>query len=269
MTAATTDRQSPAQYLQREWRLDLAAAAVVPAGVMVCTDAAGDAVNAADLAGLSAAKGRSAHEADGTAGDDEIVLDRGVFGFAASAALIAAGRAMVGKIVYVVDNATVGLRTDVVVGIRAGRLEEIEAGRFYVSLGLDVFEDAPTGFENLVNSAVAPAVATSTGVKVMWLPIANAATADYDFIVPEKMEIIDAHALKEGAGAGNSYQLQTGAGAAISDAIAAAVDKALTRAASMDIATRVLLAGATLRVHAINAAGSTLGKVAVYYIPRA
>lgn len=268
MTAATTDRNTPAQYLQREWRLDLGATAVIPAGVMVCTDAAGDAQNADNLAGLSAVKGRSAHSADAvTDGDEEIVLDRGVFGLAGSAALIAAGRAMIGKIVYVVDNVTVGLRSDASVGVRAGRLEEIEAGRFYVSLGLDTFDD--TGFETLANSAVSPAVATSTGVKVMWLPIANAATADYDFVVPEKMEIIDAHALKEGAGAGNSYQLQTGAGTAISDAIAAAVDKAITRAGTLDILTRVLAAGATLRVHAINAAGSTLGKVAVYYIPRA
>lgn len=269
MTASTVDRDTPCQYPQRQGHAPLANPSVVPAGVIVAVNASGliPTGGSSDAAGLIVV-GRSEHSASYADGDRELVFERGVFGFAMTAGLAAVAQANVGRTVYLKDNATVGLSSDTTAKIPAGKLELVDGSTAYVAVGLfDV-----TGFATsspLADAAVSPAEAPIGAPLVMSFPIPNAATADYDFVVPVKMEIIDVHVLKSAAGAGNSIQAQTGAGTAISDAIAAAVDKAITRAGTLDPATRTLAAGATLRFHAINAAGSTAAEVIVYAIPRA
>lgn len=118
--------------------------------------------------------------------------------------------------------------------------------------------------------------ATATGQQAqacaergMTFLLPDAATADYDFVVPEKMEIVDVLCIKDAAGAANTVQIKNGAGTAISDAIATAVDKTVTRAGTLDKATRVLASGATLRITNTRAAGSSACYVFVRYIPRA
>lgn len=64
-------------------------------------------------------------------------------------------------------------------------------------------------------------------------------------------------------------QIKTGAGVAITDAIAAAVDKAVTHAGTIDTAQNVILAGGTLRCTATRAAGSSAALVTVIGILRA
>jgi len=97
----------------------------------------------------------------------------------------------------------------------------------------------------------------------------DAATADYDFVLPEKLEVIDVEVIKDGAGAANTIQLKTGGGTAISDAIAAAVDKTVTRAGTLDKATRVIASGGTLRITNTRAAGTSACYVTVKFLRRA
>lgn len=111
--------------------------------------------------------------------------------------------------------------------------------------------------------------ATAAGVpSVYTFLIPNAATADYDIIVDAKFEVIDVVVRKDGAGAANTMQIKNGA-TAITDAIAAATDKAVTRAGTIDTAQNVILAGGTLRCTATRAAGSSAALVTVYGLLRA
>lgn len=87
--------------------------------------------------------------------------------------------------------------------------------------------------------------------------IPDAATQDYDIVVDVKFEVVEVIVRKDGAGAGNTVQIKNGA-TAITDAIAAAVDKAVTRVGTIDAgsAHNVVLAGQPLRCTATKAAGS-------------
>lgn len=123
MAATTKDRATPKYYIEREITLDLKAGSVIPAGVIVCTDATGLAVNGADTAGLIC-QGVSAHAADQTKGDTKVVVERGVFGFDNNAGAIVA--ADVGKLALIVDNQTI---TDAATAnnIGCGYIEEVRA----------------------------------------------------------------------------------------------------------------------------------------------
>jgi len=99
------------------------------------------------------------------------------------------------------------------------------------------------------------------------IPIAipDAVTGDIDTVLPDKFEVVDVTCIKQGgAGAGNTMQVQTGAGVVISDAIACAVDKTVTRAGTIDPASSTIAAGGTLRIHAVKAAGTRTALVLVY-----
>lgn len=119
------------------------------------------------------------------------------------------------------------------------------------------------------NSASVASGITPCVSKQMTFLLPDAATATYLYTVPEKMEIVDVVCIKDAAGAGNTVQLKNGSGTAISDAIATAVDKTVTRAGTLDKATRVLAAGATLQITATRAAGSMACAVIVTWLPRA
>ncbi len=131
MGATTTDRNTPALYIQRELSpVPLAVGAVIPAGVIVCLDAAGNAVNGSDTAGLIA-WGRSAHRADQTAGDTHVVCERGVFIFNNNAGAIV--QADCGKLALIVANQTV---TDAATtnNIGAGFIEEVTAAGVAIAM---------------------------------------------------------------------------------------------------------------------------------------
>jgi hypothetical protein len=111
--------------------------------------------------------------------------------------------------------------------------------------------------------------ATSAGVLSSYtFLIPNAATADYDIVVADKFEVIDVIVRKDAAGAGNTMQIKNTA-TAITDAIIAATDKAVTRASTIDTASNVVLAGGILRCTATRAAGSSAAQVTVLGFIRA
>lgn len=273
MAATTVERNTPALYIERQTKVPLAATTKVPNGALVAqVGASGLATNAANTAGLRVV-GRAEHTGDSNVGfaDTDIVVGRGVFGWAASSALIALGQAACGKRVYVVDNQTVGIRNEAACsnGVCAGVLDEIDGAVFYVdSMRAD---EAATGSDlaTVADAAVSPAIA-ALGAKLC-IPILfpDAATADYDYVVPDKVEIIDITIIKDVAGAANTLQAKNGAGTAISDAMAFAVDKTCTRCATLDKATRVLAALAVLRFTNTRAAGSSAGAAFVEVIKRA
>jgi hypothetical protein len=91
------------------------------------------------------------------------------------------------------------------------------------------------------------------------------ATDDYDIFLDDTIEVLDVVVIKNGAGAGNTLQLKNGANA-ITDAIAAAVDKAVTRAGTIDRAQSTIPAGGTMRFTVSRAAGTGAMKVLVYYV---
>lgn len=91
----------------------------------------------------------------------------------------------------------------------------------------------------------------------------GAATSTFTATTPEKIEIIDVIVRKSAAGAGNTVQVKDGSANAISDAIAAAVDKTITRAGTIDPAFNTISAGSTFTVVNTFAAGSIAANVTV------
>lgn len=261
MTVTTQDRNTPTLGQPgRLYKIPLAAAADVPAGALVAQTNTG-ANNAANTAGMRVV-GRSEARATQASGDTHVIVRGGVYAFAAAAALAAAAPSTVlWKEVYVVDNQTVGLATEAA-GITsqrivAGTLVQITDGLFYVLVASGVAGVNAEDVAPLANATVSPAVTVPGQTVVIPILLPDAATADYDYITQEAIEIIDVTVIKDAAGAANTLQVKNGAGTAISDAIAAAVDKAVTRAGTLDKATRVLAAGATIRLTNTRAAGSS------------
>lgn len=98
--------------------------------------------------------------------------------------------------------------------------------------------------------------------------VPDATTSDIDIVVNDKIEVIDVICRKDsGAGAGNTMQIKKGA-SAISDAIACATDKAITRAGTIDVANNQLNPGDTLRLTATKAAGTRNATVTVLAVIR-
>ena len=130
MAAATTDRLTFKYWIEREMTLTLKANSVIPAGVMVCTDATGLAVNGADTAGLKM-QGCSAHSADQTKGDTVIIVERGVFVWANDGTI---AQANVGQLATILDNQTLSLAATTVNDIGAGWVEEIRSDGVAISV---------------------------------------------------------------------------------------------------------------------------------------
>lgn len=103
---------------------------------------------------------------------------------------------------------------------------------------------------------------TPTFALMIDVPTSGSVTADFDVVVDEKIEVIDVICRKDGAGAANTITVKNTA-TAITDAIAFATDKAVTRAGTIDTASNVIAAGGTLRVTATRAAGTVVGLVTV------
>lgn len=121
----------------------------------------------------------------------------------------------------------------------------------------------------IANAAVSPATTNSGAEVVIPIDIPDAATATYTYVNNEKLEVVDIIVIKDTAGAANTIQLKTAGGTAISDAIAAAVDKAVTRAGTLDKAQRTLAAAAGFQITATRAAGSMACQVFIKAIKRA
>ena len=118
----------------------------------------------------------------------------------------------------------------------------------------------------VVNNATAPAIRT---VYVFTIPDA-AGAVDYDIVVDAKFEITDVTVGKIGTGTGSTIQIKNGS-TVVSDAIVAAVDKAVTRAGQIDRTTNnnVVPAAGTLRCTATRSTGSMACEVEVHGYVRA
>jgi hypothetical protein len=103
--------------------------------------------------------------------------------------------------------------------------------------------------------AVSPAVGEPGAVFAISIALPDAATTTYSYISSSKIEIIDVICRKQTAGAGNTVQIKDGAGNAISDAMATAVDKTITRAGTLDIAFNPKAGITTFQITATRAAG--------------
>lgn len=134
MSAVTTD-QIRTSKSDDSTAIPVAATTKIPNAVLVCRDTSGNAVNAADTAGLRLA-GVSTQPADNTAGAAgalNVNVTDGRFLFAASG--LAAGDE--GKLVFVTDNNTVGLTSTN--WVCAGRIAQVVSA---TSAWIDVCTDA-------------------------------------------------------------------------------------------------------------------------------
>lgn len=118
----------------------------------------------------------------------------------------------------------------------------------------------------VVNNQTAPAIRASYPFTI---PDA-AGAVDYDIVVDVKFEVTDVVVGKIGTGTGSTVQIKNGS-TVISDAIVAAVDKAVTRAGQIDRTTNnnVIAAGGTLRCTATRSTGSMACEVEVLGYVRA
>lgn len=143
------------------------------------------------------------------------------------------------------------------------------------------FADWDTALDRLVSSTGAPPavadIAANAAVaqampfadtSTFILDIPDAVTSTYLYTIPWKLLVVDAWVVKQGAGAGNTVQVQNNAATAVTDAMAAAVDKAVSRAASLDFAAGLFNAGDTMKVVATKAAGTMAAKLFIRALAR-
>jgi hypothetical protein len=101
--------------------------------------------------------------------------------------------------------------------------------------------------------------------------IADAASADYDLVITDKIEVIDVVAMKTSTagGAANTVTIKN-ASTAITGALSLNIaDTTLARATTIDDAASTIDAGGTLRASIAKAGGNAACKVFVYGIKRA
>lgn len=124
MAATTLDRQTKKQFIQRQIRLTVkTSTADIPAGTMVCVDATGTALNAADTAALIM-MGVSAGPASYTNGDRDVIVERGCFWMANDGTISIAD---VGKACTILDNQTVSKAATTTNDIIAGYIEDVNS----------------------------------------------------------------------------------------------------------------------------------------------
>lgn len=111
--------------------------------------------------------------------------------------------------------------------------------------------------------AISPATLLPCALHQISIAIPDAATTTYTYLVSDKIEIVDVICLKKVAGAANTVQVKDGAGNAISDAMATAVDKTITRAGTLDVAFNPVTGISTFQITATRAAGSMLCAVTI------
>lgn len=136
-----------------------------------------------------------------------------------------------------------------------------------------------SGVMTLQNAALAGAPAGEVATDAVGMAVeanvvidGGTASSPYDITLPSNAtnyEVIDVTVQCRAADAGGTAQVQTGAGGAISDAIACAVDTTVARAGTINDANSTIAGGGTLRV--VFAGGSAAGRglVTVKMLPRA
>jgi hypothetical protein len=155
MAASTTDRNTSKKSTD-QIVLDVAAATKIPAGVMAARNAAGDAVNASDAAGLRVL-GRCEAEADnttGAAGDIEAEIFPGIFCWDNDGTNPVTD-AHVGEVCYVKDNVTVQSAPGTY-GVVAGIVTMVDDAGVWVDSRLAGGAADPAGLSVVVANAGTP-----------------------------------------------------------------------------------------------------------------
>lgn len=130
MAATTVDRNTLAKLLERQLVFDIASGQDIPAGVIVCTNAAGEAVNGSDTAALIC-QGRSQHRGKYADGDRKIEVMRGVFCFGNDGTI---AKADIGGVCTILDNQTVSKAATTTNDIAAGIIDDVTAEGVWVSM---------------------------------------------------------------------------------------------------------------------------------------
>lgn len=251
----------------------VAANVVIFLGALIGKNAAGHIVPASDAATVTIV-GFSEQKVDNTGGAAGAKTCR--YATAVEGELANVGGAIVlanlGRGCYVADDSGVTTAAVSVAKVFVGTVQEFTAAKAWVFVDEainGVLGELGNLMPNVANSAIGPAVMTPGVEQTFAIDIPDAATATYSYLVPQKLEIVDAFNIKDGAGAANTIQLTNGADVAITNAMAAAVDATRTAAGTIAKATRTLAAGATLKVVATRAAGTMATQLFIRAIPRA
>lgn len=131
MGATTVDRNTLVRgAVERQLVFDLASGQDIPAGAIVCTDAAGEAKNGADTAGLTT-QGRAQHRATYASGDRRIVVGRGVFLYANDGTI---AKADIGGYATILDNQTVSKAATTTNDIVAGLIEDVTSEGVWINM---------------------------------------------------------------------------------------------------------------------------------------
>jgi hypothetical protein len=260
MTALTKARDTVASHFDYPISLAQKGAVKIWNGALVNVDANGLAVPAADVVGHRC-RGRANATIDSAGLADAAVSVEVLVGIVTvnnPAGTNQLTRADLGNYAYVVDDNTVARAAGTLNAVAAGILIAVDTTGATATIDQRLARPQITGSNvaPVADNAVTPAISTGTAEQVFPFLLPDAADTDYDFVMPYKAEVIDATVIKDGAGAANTLTLKNGAGTAISDAIASAVDKAVTRAGTLDKTTRVLAANAVLRLSNHRAAGT-------------
>lgn len=246
---------------------DVAASTKIYFGSLIARNATGYIVPASDAAALKVI-GIAQQFVDNSAGADGALTVSYITGVEAE--FVNAGGAIVqaGKLAkcYVSDDQSVTSKALALHKILAGTVISFTTTTVFVFVEDVLGADTDSGVT--INGAVGPAVLQSNAIEQMYLDIPDAATATYAYLNADKIEIVDVTCIKDGAGAANTIQIKTTADVAISDAIAFAVDKAVTRAGTLDKAQRTINAGAGFHITATKAAGVNTGQVVLHVIKR-
>jgi hypothetical protein len=92
--------------------------------------------------------------------------------------------------------------------------------------------------------------------------------ATYVYTTPKTIEFVDAIVHKIGAGTGTTYQIQDGAGVAITDAISATTDKQKVGMGTIDRTKNKISAGATFKIVVAKSSGTSTAELIAYVILR-
>lgn len=269
MAALTKDRNTrqKAGGSARTGTRGVAANAVIYLGAIIAKNAAGYVVAATDAAAVQII-GIAQQKVDNTGGANGAKTVKYATGIEAE--LVNASGAItvanLGRGCYVADDQSVTTRAVSVNKVYVGVVQEFTTTLVWVYIDEAII--GVLGDEQVGNVAVAG----GTGIPlVATYNIADAASADYDVVVPEKIEVIDAWAQKRAAngGAANTVQVKNGANA-ITNAMDLNInDTTLARATTIDDAQSTIAAAGTLRFAVVKAGGNAACMAAVKYVKRA
>lgn len=274
MGALTKDRntRTKAHTASRTGRRGVAANAVIFKGALLALNAAGWLVAVTDAAAIRVV-GIAEENVNATGAANGAKLCSYITGLEVELVNLAGAivQANLGRGCYAGDDQSVTTKGVSVNKVFVGVVTEFTAALVWVMVDDSVI--GVIGDEQIAPVTYAAAAPAAAVPMVEMFEIPDAAGADYDVVVPEKLEVIDTLVQKTALAAGanaNTVQVKNAA-AAITDAISinGAADGDLKRAGNITDANSIIAAAGTMRITIVRAGGNAAVKVAVTYIKRA